>query len=156
VGYADIFLQIYKKFCRNCEDAIFLDFWHLFYLIWLFRICEYSRPKTHSFTKVSLSHIFAVLKASNECTCDRDQDKTSNLRDWDSKNGNSRDQDQISRPSLPNMQWGSQYSLWWKQCTAVSEPVTECQDPFLRGAVSKVSGLVSVSKVTGFETLNIA
>jgi len=29
------------------------------------------------------------------------------------------------------------------------------RDPFLRVSISKVSGLVSVSKVSGFETLNI-
>jgi len=30
------------------------------------------------------------------------------------------------------------------------------QDPFLRVSVSKVSGVVSVSKISGLETLNIA
>jgi len=85
VDYADIFLQILKKYCHDYEVAIFSNFWHFSYLLWLFLICKYSRTKTRWFTKVLLSHIFA------------DQDKTSNLRDWDSKNGKSRDQDHISR-----------------------------------------------------------
>ena len=85
VDYADIFLQILKKYCHNYEVAIFSNFSHFYYLVWLFLICKYSRPKTRWFTKVLLSHIFA------------DQDKTTNLRDWDSKNGKSWDQDHISR-----------------------------------------------------------
>jgi len=63
---------------------------------WLFLICKYSRQKTRWFTNVLLCHIVAVLKASSECACDRDRDKTSNLRDWDSENGKTRDQDQVS------------------------------------------------------------
>jgi len=85
VDYADIFLQIFKKYCHDYEVAIFSNFWHFFYLLWLFLICKYSRTKTRWFAKILLSHIFA------------DQDKTSNIRDWDSKNGKSRDQDHISR-----------------------------------------------------------
>jgi len=42
------------------------------------------------------------------------------------------------------------------QCTSMSEPVMESRDPVLRVSVSKVPGLVSVSKATGVETLNIA
>jgi len=42
------------------------------------------------------------------------------------------------------------------QCTYMFEPVMECRDPFLRVSVSKVSGLVSVLKATGLQTLNIA
>jgi len=38
----------------------------------------------------------------------------------------------------------------------MSEPVMESRDPFLRVSVSKVSGLLSVSKAIGLETLNIA
>ena len=83
MDYADTFLQIFKKCCRDYEVAIFSNFWHFAYLLWLFLICKYSRPKTRWFTKVLLSHIFA------------DQDKASNLRD--SKTGKSRDQDHISR-----------------------------------------------------------
>ena len=89
VDYADIFLQIFKKYCRDYEVAIFSNFWHL--------VISYLQIQQTKNTLVLLSHIFAVLKASNECACDRDQDKTSNLRDWDSKNGKSRDQEQISR-----------------------------------------------------------
>jgi len=93
----------FKKYCHDHEVEIFSNFWHFSYLLWLFLICKHSKPKTHSFTKVLLSHIFAVPKASSECTCDRDRDKTSNLRDWDSKNGKSRDQDQTSRPGIGNL-----------------------------------------------------
>jgi len=64
-------------------------------MLWVFLICKHGKPKTHWFTKVLLSHVFAVLKASRKCTCDRDQDKTSNFQDEDSKNGKFRDQ--ISR-----------------------------------------------------------
>ena len=85
MDYADIFLQIFKKYCHNYEVAIFSNFSHFSYLVWLFLICKYSRPKTCWFTKVLLSHSFA------------DHNKTSNLRHWDSKNGKSLDQDHISR-----------------------------------------------------------
>ena len=49
VDYADIFLQIFKKYCRDYEVAIFSNFWYFSYLFWLFLICKYSRPKTRWF-----------------------------------------------------------------------------------------------------------
>jgi len=46
VDYADIFLQILKKYCHNYEVAIFSNFSHFSHLVWVFLICKYSRPKT--------------------------------------------------------------------------------------------------------------
>ena len=91
----------FYKFSKNIVATTKLQF---FQISGIFPTClgyflsaNTNRPKTRWFTKVLLSLIFAVLKASNECACHRDQDKTSNLRDWDSKNGKSRGQEQISR-----------------------------------------------------------
>jgi len=81
-----IFFYIFSKNIFATTKLQFFRISGIFsYLLLLFLICKYSRPKTRWFTKVLLSHIFA------------DQDKTSNLRDWDSKNEKSRDQDHISR-----------------------------------------------------------
>jgi len=76
---------------RSCNFFEFLSFFLPAFVVSYLQIqqtkntCKYSRPKTSWFTNVLLSHIFAG------------QDKTSNLRDCDSKNGISRDQDHISR-----------------------------------------------------------
>jgi len=33
VDYADIFLQIFKKYCNDFEVASFLNLWHFSYLL---------------------------------------------------------------------------------------------------------------------------
>jgi len=50
VDYADIFLQIFKKYCRDYEVATFSNFCHFSYLLLLFLICKYSRPRTRANT----------------------------------------------------------------------------------------------------------
>ena len=48
------YFQILKKYCYDCEVAIFSHFWHLSHLLWLFLIFKFSRQNTliyKSFTK---------------------------------------------------------------------------------------------------------
>ena len=98
-------------FCKFSKNIVTTTKWQFFaflafsYLLWLFFICEYSRQKTRWFTKVLLTHIVAVLKASSESTCDGDQDNLKHSRHQLWKWEVLRPRQNLETPSLPNMEW---------------------------------------------------
>ena len=136
MDYVDIFLQIFKKYFRDYEVAIFFEFLAFFLPALVVLYLQIQQIKNmliyKSFTKPHFYRPRQDLKPPRL-----------RLEKWEV----SRPRSHLETPSLPNMQWGKEYSLQLMQCAFMSEPVMESRDSYLR---------VLVSKATGLETLNVA
>ena len=105
-GLCRYFFTNFEKILSQPQSCNFFEFLAFFLPALFASYLQIQQRKTRWFTKVLLSHIVAVIKDSCESSCDWDE--TSNLRDWDSKDEQSRDRNEVS---MSSMQWWGQYSL---------------------------------------------